>query len=277
MLNKVQYVSWLICFFGVIFIDSVQISFHHSSFLPTNAKRSVNNSETSILLSNGETITPLSLQKLLNNTFLSVRSFTTQFGKVSISNNKVLFSDNNTKSIWKQKKSFDLKLITNAGVVQSNKFNGNIDDKRSMFGTLTLSGQIQSYKVFGLSKIPVLLTIQLHLVNNTFQASYFSDYDTQGRLNAQVVSMLSSLQSVLEGAVTGECRLRDARLKQSAAFNDNLRASSEALKRKRLDKIIHPEKYFKGPLSSPGDNQGGVARYTPSSATQARRQVCKTK
>ena len=107
--------------------------------------------------------------------------------------------------------------------------------------------------------------------------------NSNGISDKDIEQMINLFESLLRREFERELQLLTARRAQAKATRKSFKITAKLTKQKELDKIIHPEKYRSksATVRRVGSNNGAVAssttsgssRYTPSSSTQARRQV----
>lgn len=99
-------------------------------------------------------------------------------------------------------------------------------------------------------------------------------YASTGISNREAQLVVGTLQHYLLSRLRQDLSVLKARRKQLESYDVELKIADKKKRDKRLDRILNPEKYrgTSPTVRRPGSGQG-TGRYTPSAATQARRQV----
>lgn len=98
-------------------------------------------------------------------------------------------------------------------------------------------------------------------------------YAAKGIPSRHVQIILKETFALFEEHLRNQLSVFRNRQKQLEEVAKATRLSSEAKKKKELDKIIHPEKYRKKASGNVRRTSGGDGRYRPSSETQSRRVI----
>ena len=98
-------------------------------------------------------------------------------------------------------------------------------------------------------------------------------YASKGIPPSHVKYILGEIHDIFRENLQNQISMYRNRQKQLEDVSKAARKSSEAKKKKELDKIIHPEKYRKKASGNVRRSAGGNGRYRPSSEAQSRRVV----